>query len=234
MSQNVIAVDVRYKKPLEGLAGGTVTPGHLLEQSGGEFVVHSVEGGKAYLIADYLQEASIEDDYSSSDFMKLFPVQAGDVVRCILATSQTITKGDFLISAGDGTVKEAAASNTVTLGGSTNNIVFAPAGENPVAINFIDPSATSQSLSVDITGGRIDVSLKTGSGGAIESTPAEVETAIKAVSGYDDLVTIVSKTGTGAVEAGNGLLVPEQMFGYAEEDVTTTGTVKNIKVRKGA
>ncbi len=231
MSYNVIAVDVRHKVGLEGTAGGTITPGFLIEKSAGNWIAHSVAGGNCDYVADFIPEESIDDAYASTEWMRILKVAPGDAFYAYLTTSQTITVGEAVTSNGDGYVKS-ASNGAGTLGGSSNYITFTPVGNKQVMIRFIDPNANSAGLSVTIDGYVINVNLATDGTGNITSTPALIEAAIQAESGYDDLVS-TADTGTGAVEAGTLIVKADEVVGYAEEAVTTTSAAKRLLVRKG-
>lgn len=232
MSYSNIAVDVRYRVPREGTAGGAITPGMLIQPSGSNWVVHSTAGGGSDFIADYLMEESIADAYSSGDFLPYLVLKEGDLVNALLTTSQTVAIGDKLCSNGDGYLKE-CSSGAESVGGDTNYITFTPLKDQLVDVAFVDPSATTQSLAVTIEGNYIEVSLATDGSGAITSTPELIESAIEAVDGYDNLVSM-STTGTGAVEAGTASMIADEVHFIAEEAVTTTSAVSRILVRKGA
>lgn len=89
-------------------AGEAITPGHLVAFSGGDLVKHaSAAGHAAPMFAGNIAEINqgIDDDYAASDRVRLLRPRKGDRINAILATSQTITKGDPLESAGDGTLR---------------------------------------------------------------------------------------------------------------------------------
>lgn len=231
-TRNVIAIDVRYKKSLESLAGGTVYPGFLLEKSGSNFIAHSSAGGNADFVADMLMEESIADSIASTERLKVFPFQPGDIAHLYLTTSQTITKGEEITSNGDGYVKTASDGATA-IGNATNYVTFTPLNGNFVSASFVDPSASTQALAVTISGGNIVVSLATDGSSAITSVPADIVTAYEAVSGDEKLASAVA-TGTAAVIA-NAVesFQADAVIGYAEEAVTTTSTAARLEVRKG-
>lgn len=91
----------------EGRAGGTIKPGHQIEQgSAGTFVVHGTAGGVgpfAIAIEDALQGKTIDDAYSSGDLLRYFIPQPGDLVYVYLKAGESVVKGDKAISGGDGT-----------------------------------------------------------------------------------------------------------------------------------
>jgi len=92
-------------------AGGTITPGHLVRlNSSGQVVVHASSAGKVvpimFALEDELQGRDITGNYSSGDRVQVWIPGRGDVVNAILTTSQAVAVGDFLVSNGDGTLKE--------------------------------------------------------------------------------------------------------------------------------
>lgn len=95
----------------------TIVPGDLLERaSATEVQEHSTAAGNAVpMFADFRPwvEASglaIDEVYPVGDTVIHFTANPGDEVYARLATSQTIAVGDYLESAGDGTLREVAAS----------------------------------------------------------------------------------------------------------------------------
>jgi len=233
MSYKVIAVDVRYRKPLEGIAGGTIPAGALIQPSGSNWVVHAVAGGSSNYIADYLMEESIADSFLNTEFLPYLAIAAGDLVNMPLAIQQTVAKGAKLTSNGDGYLK-VAVTGVQNLGNATNYVPLTPVGNNVVSVSFVDPSANTQALAVTIDGNFIKVALATDGGGAITSTPALIKAAIEAVDGYDSLVTVGTVGGTAAILADEAVLQADEVFGFAEVAVTTTTVVSRVLVRKGA
>lgn len=231
-TRNVIAIDVRYKKPQEGVAGGTVYPGFLLYKSGGTLLAHALAGADSCYVADMLMEESIADAYLITELIKYIPIQPGDLFHAYLTISQTISIDEAVTSNGDGYVKTASDGATA-IGNSTNYVTFTPLNGNFVSASFVDPSATTQSLAVTISGGNIIVSLATDGSGDIISTPAQIVTAFEAVSGDEKLASAVA-TGTAAVIA-NAVesFQADAIVGYAEEAVTTTSAAARIEIRKG-
>lgn len=112
-----IDTDARDK---EGIASGAITPGHLLERTStaDTVKVHATAGAKAqrlFAIEDEHQGKEISDAYSSADrvFFKTF--QPGDRVHALIANGEAIAIGDWLVSNGDGTLKEADADSSGTI-----------------------------------------------------------------------------------------------------------------------
>lgn len=93
-----------------GTAGGTITPGHLLQlNSSDQYVVHGVAGGNhsaIFAIEDSLQGNSIGDDYTTGNKMQIVNCAPADEINAILHTNQTIAIGDYLESAGNGRLQE--------------------------------------------------------------------------------------------------------------------------------
>lgn len=91
-------------------AGGTVTPGHLVQlNSSNEYVVHGVTGGNhsaMFAIEDSLQGNDIDDDYTSGNQMQIVNCAPADEINAILHTNQNIAVGDYLESAGNGRLQE--------------------------------------------------------------------------------------------------------------------------------
>ena len=80
-------------------------------------------------------------------------------------------------------------------------------GGNALAITYVDPGAADQSLSVEVVGLSIIVSLATNGGAAITSTAAEVLAAINASVPAAKLVTVaIDATDTGVADDGSGVV----------------------------
>ena len=94
-------------------AGGTITPGMLLEEnSEGKVVAHSNAGEfaeKMFALEDELQGKGIDDDYASGDKVQCWIAGRGDQVYAILADGQNVAVGDILESDGNGALEKAVA-----------------------------------------------------------------------------------------------------------------------------
>lgn len=110
MATNTIKVinhsDVNY----ELVAGGTITPGMLIEQySATQVRAHSTAAGNAekmFAVEDELQGKTIDDNYSATNVVFCWLPMRGDIVNAILAHGQNIaTVGTFLVSNGNGHLK---------------------------------------------------------------------------------------------------------------------------------
>jgi len=101
-----------YAQFEEALASGTVKPGHLLEltdASADTVKAHATAGGfseRAFALEDALQGNDVDDDYSAADRVQYVLAQPGDIVFAWIVAGEDISKGDQLISSGDGTLKE--------------------------------------------------------------------------------------------------------------------------------
>src|SRR3990167_2684133 len=91
-------------------AGGTITPGHIVQRnSANAVVVHPTAGGNAsalVAVEDSLQGKDVDDTYSSNNRVQLAYLSSGMEVALILATSQTVVIGDLLESNGNGQVRK--------------------------------------------------------------------------------------------------------------------------------
>ncbi len=99
----------------EMLAGGTITPGDLIQVgSTGTAVVHPTAGGAAerlFATEDRLQGKGISDTYANGDRVTAALVQPGDVVYAWLADGQTVTPASYLTSNGAGKLKVATSTD---------------------------------------------------------------------------------------------------------------------------
>lgn len=119
----------------ELLSAGVITPGHLLvRDASGTVVVHATAGGRAEPIfarEDDLQGNDLTVDYASGDRIQMlvFP-PGGEVNALVAASAPAITVGDFLESAGDGTLRvpvdvaDLTGTLTGTVDGALIDITF--------------------------------------------------------------------------------------------------------------
>ncbi len=118
----------------ELVAGGTITPGHLVDiASTGKYVVHP--DAKVRTAAIFAAEADligkgIDDNYVANDNVYAWVCPPGTEVNALVAASASaIVIGDLLESAGDGTLRKRTAASQ--LGSGTYD--YTAAGE-PVAM----------------------------------------------------------------------------------------------------
>lgn len=100
----------------EDTAGGTITPGDLVEFNGttGKLQRHSTANGNAaamFAKEDDLQGNGIDVDYTVGKLVQYLTPVLGDQINALLTTSQTIKKGNFLSSQGDGKLKKYVVSS---------------------------------------------------------------------------------------------------------------------------
>ncbi len=109
-----MANTVKLKKYLDVIeeypAGGAITPGHLIALgSNGKVVVHGDAGENAlqmFALEDELQGKGLNEAYAQDEPVQCWVAQRGEIVNAILTTSQTVVVGDWLESAGNGTLQK--------------------------------------------------------------------------------------------------------------------------------
>lgn len=90
-------------------ANAAITPGHLVElMSTGKIRVHATIGGqaqKAFALENDLIGKGIDDAYAADDNVRYGVFTAGAEVYALLLSGETSAIGDFLESAGNGTLQ---------------------------------------------------------------------------------------------------------------------------------
>lgn len=120
------------------------------------------------------------------------------------AASAVVTVGNKPGNNGSGVV---TALGYTSLHGGNNDLTFTSkltTHDTPVRVRYVDPAASSQSISVSVSGNDITVNLATDGTGSITSTAAQVQAAIQGNTSANALVTVTNKTsndGTGIVTA---------------------------------
>jgi hypothetical protein len=118
----------------EKLAAAAITPGHLVEPAtggdAGKIKVHATAGGNAAaMFADVNPTPdranttpALTTAYATGEQVRILHCHAGDMVNALLAANAAaVVEGDFVESAGDGTVrKHTAPSQAVAEGGSAS------------------------------------------------------------------------------------------------------------------
>jgi hypothetical protein len=110
----------------EALASGVVQPGMLVEltsATASTVRAHATEGGTAermFALEDALQGNTISDNYASGDLVALCLPLPGSSVFAIIKAGENISKGEKLVSAGDGTL---IAENTVASGTTVAQVI---------------------------------------------------------------------------------------------------------------
>jgi len=125
--------------------GETLVGGNLVELSSGEWAAHGTAdvGGDIYVIdMDTIGQKSVTATLTVGQSHPAFVPEVGKSYNLVLATSQTITRGEALSSNGAGAVKSAATDGTsealfvadeaVTTTGATARI---RARYNPTGVN---------------------------------------------------------------------------------------------------
>ncbi len=98
----------------EFVAGGTITPGMLLDISATNTVTAATGAGELPMFAleDELQGKGIDNNYASGDPVQCWIPYRGDIVNAILKSNNKVVVGDGIASNGDGKVKKAGTSDT--------------------------------------------------------------------------------------------------------------------------
>jgi hypothetical protein len=100
----------------EFVASAAITPGHLVEiMTTGEIRVHSSASGNVlpmFALENELEGEGIDTAYAHEDPVQVWIPTRGDIVNALLADGQTIVIGDFLESAGNGSLTKYVADST--------------------------------------------------------------------------------------------------------------------------
>jgi len=127
----------------EAVANAAITPGHLVElMSTSKVRVHATASGNAipmFAVEDDLQGNDISDAYAAADQVQYNVMQPGDEVYALLANGQNIAVGDFLESAGDGTLQKYVADTWASAGAGT----IYPRAIVALALEAVDMSDSS-------------------------------------------------------------------------------------------
>lgn len=105
----------KYSDVIEELvAGGTITPGMLLDISATNTVTAATGAGTlpVFALEDELQGKGIDNNYASGDPVQCWIPYRGDIVNAILKSNNKVVVGDGIASNGDGKVKKAGTSDT--------------------------------------------------------------------------------------------------------------------------
>jgi hypothetical protein len=92
----------------EAVAAGTITPGMLCEiTTSGTVQAHSTAGGRAerlVALEDALQGNGVDTNYSALDVVQFAVAAPGEVFNLLMASGETGSPGQEVVSGGDGTV----------------------------------------------------------------------------------------------------------------------------------
>jgi hypothetical protein len=96
----------------EGIAGGTITPGHLVHRnSSNQFVVHPTAAAtamRAFAMENEVVGGDINDTYAANDtILVAYPAPGSEVYALVPASAAAIVIGDTLESAGNGMLRKA-------------------------------------------------------------------------------------------------------------------------------
>jgi len=110
-------------------AGGTITPGMLLElEADGDVVAHNTAGANVvpimFALENTLEGKGIDDDYASGAKVQCWIPGRGDIVYCLLHDDVDITLGDIMESDGEGRVQEHAADPGDSTTGSVQQAII--------------------------------------------------------------------------------------------------------------
>jgi hypothetical protein len=111
-----------YGQQEEARASTAIKCGHLCELHTDTELTHLVRphnndnNAAEIMVAheDALQGRSRATDYSADELVQLRILNRGDLFLAKLKASENVTIGDRLVSAGDGTLKKASATETTT------------------------------------------------------------------------------------------------------------------------
>lgn len=114
IGNNTVHVQVGSYIQDEKLASVAIMPAMLVELDGsGGVKPHAVADVAAvprFARENQIVGGTIDDQYAIGDTTVYDTFPTGSKVQCIIADGQTITEGDWMCSAGDGTLKKVAAA----------------------------------------------------------------------------------------------------------------------------
>lgn len=104
-----------------GIANAAITPGHLIERmSTGKLRVHATAGGKWGKLVALEQKSTGKESsvaYAANDYVHAEFVSPGEEFNLLVANgAAAIVVGDFVESAGDGTVRKVIPPLTTSVG----------------------------------------------------------------------------------------------------------------------
>lgn len=237
----------------EFVAAGAITPGMLLElDSNGEVAPHSEAGGSAYplfALEDELQGKGIDDNYAADDQVQVWLPGRGDIVNALVSGAD-VAIGDFLMSAGDGSLEKFSKQLTIA------SLVYTPDDTNGLQLTARMPGVAGNNIALALTGSAavtagsetvtvtgtapylITVTYANTSGS--ESNFAQVVNAINADTDAKALV-FAEVVGTGTTKVTDDLLAtpltggedvnPGMVVAQAAEAVSPDGAVVRGLVR---
>lgn len=144
MAKNTIKVKNYSDVMLEFKATAyTITPGHLVQITSGSLVQKHADAAKnvfpLFAVEDELQGKSIDDAYAASTPVQVWVPGRGDIVYALLKNGENVVIGDFLESAGDGTLQK----HVPDVDNSTDIGTIYSAAIVGVALEAVDMSGSS-------------------------------------------------------------------------------------------
>lgn len=238
----------------EYVAGGVITPGMLVAYNSDKKVAaHNAKGGSAFpmfALEDELQGKGIDEAYAAGAPVQVWVPYRGDHVNA-LVTGAEIVAGDFLQSAGDGTLEaftQALATAVLELDDGADN-GFKITARNPgVAGNAINvkligsdtATAGSEVVAVDDTSkpGVVVITCTFKDTAAAESTIAQVVTALNGSADAAEYIFVeaVGTSSEAAFEADDNLaggvdVNPGMVVAQALEAVNPAAATVRLAVR---
>jgi len=144
-----------FRQPIldEYEAAEAVTPGMVIEVNSDEKVQkHSTAGGSLqYKVAreDEYQGKTIDEDYASGDKVSVWTPRRGERGNLILLDGENVSIGDYVESAGDGTIQKYIADTEATGTNSSGNVNSFPTsnilGFVTAALDLSDSSGAEDS-----------------------------------------------------------------------------------------
>jgi len=119
-TENQIHLKGRYQRE-EGIAGGTISPGMLIEETSAAaqtYQAHSTAGGVAERIVaveDALQGHTIDDDYSAGDLVSANVELPGNRCQMFLAAGENVAKEAKLESDGAGALQAVTTGTVIAI-----------------------------------------------------------------------------------------------------------------------
>ena len=118
MANNTIILRARKRFTKERVAGGAITPGHLIElNASGQVVVHATAAAvfaqKAFALEDQAQGRGIDDAYAANDLVVYQVFGAGEEVYAWLENAGNVAIGAALQSNGAGELEARTTGEVV-------------------------------------------------------------------------------------------------------------------------
>lgn len=114
----------------EGEAGAVITPGFLLARSANTVIPHGVAAGNAakmFAVENDVIGDEIDVDYASGEnVVYIIPEPGSEIYALVAAGAAAIVDGDFVESAGDGTVRKHVPQGVDEGGVATYNVIPGP------------------------------------------------------------------------------------------------------------